>query len=68
MHIHDNDAKFNLHARQGHWDIQLETQPPKSPDTNMLDLLFLYALQSAQWGLDSKTSIEGLIRQSMRAF
>jgi hypothetical protein len=46
----------------------LETQPPKNPDTNVLDLLFFRALQSAQWGLGSETTIEGLIRQTMRAF
>jgi hypothetical protein len=67
-HIHDNDAEFNLHARQGRWEIRLETQPPKSPDTNVLDLSFFRALQSAQWGLGSETTIEGLIRQTMRAF
>jgi hypothetical protein len=67
-HIHDNDAEFNLHARQGQWEIRLETQPPKSPDTNVLDLSFFRALQSAQWGLGSETTFEGLIRQTMRAF
>ncbi len=66
--IHDNDAELNLHARQGQWGIRLETQPPKSPDTNVLELSFFCALQSAQWGLDSETTIEGLIRQTMRAF
>ncbi len=67
-HIHKNDAEFNLHARQGRWEIRLESQPPKSPDTNVLDLSFFRALQSAQWGLDSETTTEGLIRQTMRAF
>jgi hypothetical protein len=67
-HIHDNDAELSLHARQGQWGIRLETQPPKSPDTNVLELSFFRALQSAQWGLDSETTIEGLIRQTMRAF
>jgi hypothetical protein len=29
-----------IHANQGVWDISLETQPAKSPDTNVLDLSF----------------------------
>ncbi len=57
-HIHDNDAEFNLHARQVQWEIWLETQPLKSPDTNLFDLSFFRALQSAQWGLDSETTID----------
>jgi hypothetical protein len=67
-HIHNNDAEFNRHARQGQWEIRLETQPPKSPDTNVLDLSFFRTLQSAHWGLDSETTIEGLIRQTLWAF
>ena len=50
------------------WEIRLETQPPKSPDTNVLDLSFFRALQSAQWALDSETTIDGLIRQTMQVF
>ncbi len=46
----------------------METQPPKSLDTNVLDLSFFRALQSAQWGLGSEATIEGLIRQTMQAF
>jgi len=65
-HIHKDDAQFNLHVRQGQWEFQLETQAPKSPDTNVLDLSFFCALQSAQWRLQPQTTIEGLIRQTLQ--
>ena len=66
--IPSDDEEFYAHARQGRWDICLETQPAKSPDTNVLDLSFFRALQSLQWSLGSETTIDGLIRQTLRAF
>ena len=39
-HIAENDQEFNWHAKKGVWNICLETQPAKSPDTDVLDLLF----------------------------
>ena len=39
-HIAENDQEFSLHAKQGVWNICLETQPVKSPDKNVLDLSF----------------------------
>ena len=33
-HIPRTDVEFNQVANQGVWNIQLEKQPPKSPDTN----------------------------------
>ena len=36
-----NDQEFNLHTKQGVWNICLETQLAKSPDTNVSDLSFL---------------------------
>jgi len=67
-HISSNDAEFRLHATQGMWDIRLETQAAKSPDTNVLDLSFFRALQSAQWRLGAEVTIDGLIRQTLQAF
>ena len=60
-HIAENDQEFNLHAKQGVWNICLEPQPAKSPDTNVLDLSFFRALQAKQWSLGPESTIEGLI-------
>ena len=63
-HIPENDQNFNLHAKQGLWKICLETQPVKSPDTNVLDLSFL----ERQWSLGSAMTIDGLVAQVLHAF
>ena len=58
-----------MHAKQGVWNIRLETQPAKSPDLNVLDLSFFRArLQAKQWSLGSETTIDGLVAQVLRAF
>jgi hypothetical protein len=44
------------------------TQPAQSPDTNLLDLSFFRALQSAQWDHGFATEIDGLIAQVVRAY
>ena len=67
-HIAENDRDFNLHAKQGVWNICLETQSTKSLDTNVLDLLFFRALQIKQWNLGPESTIEGLIAKVLRAF
>jgi hypothetical protein len=67
-HIEDNDVQFNQAAKQGVWNICLEKQPAKSPDTNVLDLSFFRALQAKQWSLGSETTIDGLIAQVLQAF
>ena len=68
-HIPSWDPEFRYHATQGQWNISLETQPAKSPDTNVLDLSFFRALQSAQWGLGCVgNNIDALIAQVRRAF
>ncbi len=67
-HIKDNDVQFNQAAKQGVWNICLEKQPAKSPDTNVLDLSFFRALQAKQWSLGSETTIDGLIAQVLQAF
>ena len=67
-HIDENDAAFVEVAQTGIWNIQLETQPPKSPDLNVLDLSFFRALQSYQWRSGFANNIEELIEQVQRAF
>jgi hypothetical protein len=67
-HIESNDVQFNQAAKQGVWNICLEKQPAKSPDTNVLDLSFYRALQVKQWSLGSETTIDGLIAQVLQAF
>ena len=52
----------------GNWQIRVLTQPAQSPDTNILDLSFFRALQSAQWDHGFATKIDGLIAQVMRAY
>jgi hypothetical protein len=41
----------------------LLTQPAQSPDTNILDLSFFRALQSAQWDHGFATEIDGLMHK-----
>ena len=67
-HIPENDVEFNQAAKQGVWNICIDTQPAKSPDTNMLGFSFFRALQAKQWSLGSETSIDGLIAQVLQAF
>ena len=52
-HIKDNDVQFDQAAKQGVWNICLEKQPAKSPDTNVLDLSFseLCRRNSGVWDL-----------------
>ena len=42
-HIKADDLEFGIPARQGLWNITILTQAPKSPDTNICDLLFFGA-------------------------
>ena len=44
------------------------TQAPRSPDTNICDLCFFRALQSAQWRSGVEEAIDGLIGQVPRTF
>jgi hypothetical protein len=67
-HIPSTDQEFNEHARQGVWNIRLETQAAKSPDTNVLDLSFFRALQALQWRSGCEVHIDGLIQQTLQAF
>ena len=67
-HIEENDQEFNLHAKQGVWNICLETQPVQSPDMNILDRSFFRALQAKQWSLGPETTIEGLVAKVLWTF
>ncbi len=67
-HIKGNDVKFDQPAKQGVWNICLEKQPAKSPDTSVLDLSFCRAFRAKQWSLGSETTINGLIAQVLQAF
>ncbi len=49
-HIKADDMEFGLTARQGLWSINILTQAPKSPDTNIYDLSFFRALQLERRG------------------
>ena len=67
-HIKADDMEFGLAARQGLWNINILTQAPKSPDTNICDLSFFRALQSEQWRSGEEETIDGLIAQVLAAF
>jgi hypothetical protein len=56
-HIEGNDVQFDQAAKQGVWDICLEKQPAKSPNTNVLDLSFFRALQAKQKNKKNSRSI-----------
>jgi hypothetical protein len=67
-HIPADDMEFGLVARTGTWNINILTQAPKSPDTNVCDLSFFRALQSEQWRNGVEDSIDGLIAQVLTTF
>jgi hypothetical protein len=67
-HIPADDMEFGLVARTGTWNINILTQAPKSPDTNVCDLSFFRALQSEQWRSGVEDTIEGLIAQVLGTF
>jgi hypothetical protein len=51
------NAKIAELVNEG-WDIQFVTQPPNSPDCNVLDLAFFRAIQSIQYLTPSKDMVE----------
>ncbi len=67
-HIDEDDAVFVAAATDGLWNIKLQTQPPKSPDLNLLDLSFFCALQSHQWRSGFENNINELVAQVQLAF
>jgi hypothetical protein len=67
-HIDEDDAAFVAAGTDGLWNIQLETQPAKSPDFNVLDLSFFRALQSHQWRSGFANNVDELVAQVLLAF
>lgn len=67
-HIDDDDAAFVAAGQRGLWNIKLETQPPKSPDFNVLDLSFFRALQSHQWRSGFVNTLDELVAQVLLAY
>jgi hypothetical protein len=59
-HIKLDDPIFCEAAKQNGFDIRLISQPPNSPDFNILDLGFFRAIQAIQYKKNSKT-IEALV-------
>ncbi|VFQ79421.1 unnamed protein product [Cuscuta campestris] len=45
-HIDINDLEFVSASKEGDWDIQLQFQPPNSPDLNVLDLGFFRSIDA----------------------
>jgi hypothetical protein len=68
-HFKQNDPAFLLAtATARNWEIKLLTQPAQSPDTNLLNLSFFWALQLLQWNHWFVNEINGLIVQVTRAY
>jgi hypothetical protein len=61
---------FVAAATADDWHIQLTEQPPNSPDTNVNDLGFFRALQSAQWDTieNARSNKDNLIAAVLGAF
>ncbi|KAG3078961.1 hypothetical protein PC121_g7103 [Phytophthora cactorum] len=47
-HVQDDNADIIEAGQEGGWDIQMVSQPPRSPDMDVLDLGFFNSLQSLQ--------------------
>ena len=47
MHIYKDDAEFLAELEAKGFNVEVITQPANSPDTNLLDLGFFHAVQSA---------------------
>ncbi|KAL7142023.1 hypothetical protein ABFS83_08G094600 [Erythranthe nasuta] len=60
-HINRNDEQFRRAASQDGFDIRLMSQPPNSPDLNILDLGFFCAIQSLQTKKPVKTVDELIV-------
>lgn len=51
-HVEDNDLQVVYQGNKYSWNINLDTQPPNSPDFNILDLGLFRSLQSTTWDTD----------------
>ncbi|KAL4163474.1 hypothetical protein KRP22_004903 [Phytophthora ramorum] len=45
-HVSEDHGEVVAAGRERGWNIQMECQPPRSPDCNILDLGFFNAIQS----------------------
>jgi len=54
-HLKLDDPLFCEHAKRDDFDIRLISQPPNSPDFNILDLGFFLAIQAIQYKKNAKT-------------
>lgn len=66
-HLKDNDEALIEEGLKDGWCIKLKSQPPNSPDLNVLDLGFFNSIQSLQHQ-QSPTSIDELIECVQSAF
>lgn len=69
-HIDHNDEQFCRAATEDGFDICLLSQPPNSPDLNILDLGFFSGIQSLQYKEPVKTVDElvAAVEKSFQAF
>ena len=56
-HIGENDPAFVAVATAGVWRIKLQTQSPKSPDLNVLDLSIFGRYSRISVGADLQTTL-----------
>lgn len=66
-HVKETDADVAFNGKKYGWDIQLRTQPPNSPDFNVLDLGLFRAIQSTTWDKDI-TNIRDIVNTAEYAF
>jgi len=66
-HISLDDPEFLREATKDGFDIRLMSQPPNSPDLNVLDLGFFSAIQSLQHK-ESPKSVDELVSAVVKSF
>ena len=62
-HVDESDMNVVLNGNKYGWDINLDKQPPNSPDFNVLDLGLFRAIQSMTWDTDMR-DIRDIIKTS----
>lgn len=68
-HFKPTDPQFLAVANAHHrFKFHIREQPANSPDTNILDLGFFRALQTAAWKLKRAKTMEGLIQSVQQAW
>lgn len=66
-HVKDADMDVIFNGNRYGWDINLQTQPPNSPDFNVLDLGLFRSLQSTTWDKDIR-EIRDIVKTAEGAF